>query len=562
MKKIFVLLFCLITLSLNATIYYCAATGGNDGNAGTNIAAPWATVQWAIEHTPSGDTCYFRAGTWQGTSAVSVDHLHVTTGTALHPTCYFNYPSEVPIIDGTNVTDAGNFGIQLTSMTYMHFKGITVRNFWENINATGGQGFYPSNCNCITFENCIAYNIGGRGFYSNTCDSTIFLNCDAHDVCDYNGSPAGGGAQGFVIISNIGVKAWLTGCRAWRCSDDGFGFAYEGTYIVNACWSWDNSPSSHNGPYGIYPHGDGNGFKYGTFGIIDAPMSRMFTNCIATYNYTDGFNENADGETKHDGYLYNNIAYKNTEFGFVGRTPAYNLDNILWYKNNISYQNGNNSAAANASFDFTYEHEYNSWDLSVTVSDADFVSVDSTGLSGARQADGSLPVLTFLHLKVGSDLIGKGIGVGLVYDGDSLYHNDPPDLGAFAYDGAEPEPPELPQISTTAITTYNAYQSTVGGTITSDGGGTISAAGVCWNTAINPTTANSKITSSAVTGAFSGILYRTLLPGTTYHIRAYTTNETGTSYGADVAITIPKNTIMKTGAGKIYKYGTKILIYK
>jgi hypothetical protein len=42
--------------------------------------------------------------------------------------------------------------------------------------------------------------------------------------------------------------------------------------------------------------------------------------------------------------------------------------------------------------------------------------------------------------------------VGLVYDGDSLYHNDPPDLGPFAYNGAEPEPPELPEVSTTAIT--------------------------------------------------------------------------------------------------------------
>jgi len=559
MKYLLIILLWFLTFPALATKYYCAPSGGSDGNAGTNIAAPWATVQWAIEHTPSGDTCYFRAGTWQGTSAVSVDHLHVTTGTALHPTCYFNYPSEVPIIDGTNVTDAGNFGIQLTSMTYMHFKGITVRNFWENINATGGQGFYPSNCNCITFENCIAYNIGGRGFYSNTCDSTIFLNCDAHDVCDYNGSPAGGGAQGFVIISNIGVKAWLTGCRAWHCSDDGFGFAYEGTYIVNACWSWNNSPSSHNGPYGIYPHGDGNGFKYGTFGIIDAPMSRMFTNCISAYNYTDGFNENADGGTKHDGYLYNNIAYKNTEFGFVGRTPAYNLDNILWYKNNIAYAN----VSANASFDFTYEHEYNSWDHSpaVTVSNADFVSVDSTGLSGARQADGSLPILTFLHLKVGSDLIGAGIGVGLVYDGDNLYHNDPPDLGAFAYNGGTPTPPELPQISTTAITTYNAYTATIGGNITSTGGGTITTSGVVWNTAINPTLSNNVIPNGRTTvGTFSNSIFK-LNGGITYHFRAYTTNETGTSYGADVSLTTPAYAIMKS-ATKIYFLNGKPMIYK
>ena len=64
---------------------------------------------------------------------------------------------------------------------------------------------------------------------------------------------------------------------------------------------------------------------------------------------------------------------------------------------------------------------------SVTVTDADFVSVDSTGLTSARQADGSLPDLDFLKLASTSDLINAGIDVGLPYEGDY------PDIGAYEY---------------------------------------------------------------------------------------------------------------------------------
>jgi hypothetical protein len=42
-----------------------------------------------------------------------------------------------------------------------------------------------------------------------------------------------------------------------------------------------------------------------------------------------------------------------------------------------------------------------------------------------RQPDGSLPVLSFLHLAGGSDLIDVGTDVGLPFLGSA------PDLGAF-----------------------------------------------------------------------------------------------------------------------------------
>ena len=48
-------------------------------------------------------------------------------------------------------------------------------------------------------------------------------------------------------------------------------------------------------------------------------------------------------------------------------------------------------------------------------------------LSSSRNEDGSLPNIDFMKLVSGSDLIDKGINVGLPYNGAA------PDLGAFEY---------------------------------------------------------------------------------------------------------------------------------
>jgi hypothetical protein len=54
-----------------------------------------------------------------------------------------------------------------------------------------------------------------------------------------------------------------------------------------------------------------------------------------------------------------------------------------------------------------------------------FVSLDYSGAAGPRNADGSLPTIGFLQLASGSNLIGKGVDVGLPYSGSA------PDLGAY-----------------------------------------------------------------------------------------------------------------------------------
>jgi len=92
----------------------------------------------------------------------------------------------------------------------------------------------------------------------------------------------------------------------------------------------------------------------------------------------------------------------------------------------------------------------------------------------------------------------------------------------------------LPTITTVSIANITSISAFSGGVISSDGGGSIIARGVCWGTSQNPTTANSKTTDGTGTGSFSSSITG-LLAGTTYYVRAYATNSIGTGYGAQVS---------------------------
>jgi uncharacterized protein (TIGR02145 family) len=74
---------------------------------------------------------------------------------------------------------------------------------------------------------------------------------------------------------------------------------------------------------------------------------------------------------------------------------------------------------------------------------------------------------------------------------------------------------------------------TSGGTISNDGGATITERGIVYGTISNPTISNSLLTIGSGTGSFSGTISG-LTPNTTYYIRAYATNSAGTGYGNEV----------------------------
>jgi hypothetical protein len=178
--------------------------------------------------------------------------------------------------------------------------------------------------------------------------------------------------------------------------------------------------------------GDGVGWKMGQSDRAGTDLKRVVRNCIAAYCYCLvnaggglGFTENTYFSYMYriNIHVYNNLSYHNG-YGFSNgnslHTPT--PDGQNWYRNNIAYQN-----TLNTGFDGVYYHDHNTWDSNVSLSDADFISLDTTGMSGPRQSDGSLPDITFGKLAAGSDLIDAGTPVGLLFNGTA------PDLGWSEY---------------------------------------------------------------------------------------------------------------------------------
>jgi uncharacterized protein (TIGR02145 family) len=91
----------------------------------------------------------------------------------------------------------------------------------------------------------------------------------------------------------------------------------------------------------------------------------------------------------------------------------------------------------------------------------------------------------------------------------------------------------LPTVTTTAVTNITPTTAESGGNVTSDGGATVTARGVCWSTIASPTTSDSHTTNGSGTGVFVSNLAG-LTPNTLYYVRAYATNIIGTSYGNQV----------------------------
>jgi uncharacterized protein (TIGR02145 family) len=98
-------------------------------------------------------------------------------------------------------------------------------------------------------------------------------------------------------------------------------------------------------------------------------------------------------------------------------------------------------------------------------------------------------------------------------------------------------PVVVPTLTTTAVTGVTLTTAATGGNITDDGGGAVTARGICWATTLNPVIgATNTTTNGTGTGVFVSNITG-LLPGTPYHVRAYATNSAGTAYGADFPFT-------------------------
>jgi hypothetical protein len=292
-----------------------------------------------------------------------------------------------------------SYGFHLTG-DYWYFKGI-------DITRAGYQGVYVEG-NGNTFENCAFYDNRNTGLEINKGGSNTFvINSDAYR--NYDPKKNGSMADGFAPKQTQGSGNHLYGCRAWENSDDGVDTYDSPEYvIIEKSWAFRNGIDIWN--YGTF-EGNGNGFKLG--GNAQVQRNRI-SNSVAWGNLNKGFdqNNNAGGVT-----LYNNTAYDNgRNYGFCGNV---NSGQQHVFRNNVSWSSDNSDDICNAS------SSNNSWNGGVSVSSSDFVSINTSTATVERNPDGTLPDNGLFRLESGSDLINKGVDVGLPYKGSA------PDLGAF-----------------------------------------------------------------------------------------------------------------------------------
>lgn len=425
MRRLLILLFLWPSLIMSGSTYYLAPNG-NDSNPGTS-SQPFFTLKKAWSVIAAGDIVYMRGGTYFYPSS---QELMGKNGTSSGPITIMAYPGEVPIVSKTSSwTFSTRAGIYFEG-NYFHWQGIKVSGFTQ-IDQNLYYAMIIQSANHNTLEN-MTFSHSGLGFdVSHYSNDNLILNCDFHHNFDpLTSSDPYGNADGANAHTDAGTTNTFRNCRFYANSDDGIDlYNGDGLILIDGCWAWMNGYRKDMTTKG----GDGYGYKLGkTSGDFSSSHLRTITNCLAFHNRLGGFGIN---EAKCIVWLYNNTAYHCNDgtnyslgFAFDGQDGIVHI-----MKNNIAWSNQHTSGLeSNWTAQSTQDH--NTWNGGISLSDNDFLTTDSTGVAGQRSSSGDLPILNFLHLATGSDLINAGINVGLPC-------TNAPDLGAFETTGGTPSNP-------------------------------------------------------------------------------------------------------------------------
>lgn len=394
---------------------YFVAPDGDDGNGGTR-EKPWATVMRAQRAVSAGDTVYIRGGVYHLTEAQIARRERIyacvtfldKSGRRGKYILYSAYPGERVVFDYSAIKPA-DYRVAAFYVTgsWIHLKGFEVTGVQVTIKThTQSECFENHGSNNI-YEALSMHDGMAIGFYLLSGSDNLILNCDAYrnfDSISENGR--GGNTDGFGCHPAAGSKGNVfRGCRSWFNSDDGYDVinSHEPT-TFDHCWAFYNGYNA-----AFTSEGDGNGFKGGGYGRraaeeVPNPVPQTTVRfCIAVGNKANGFysNHHINGS-----FWYNNTAFHNhINYNMLNRLPD-NVTDVPGYKhvlhNNLGYAA---RSAAVANLDTAQCALVNNY---FDATDAEFISLDESQLTAPRQADGSLPEITFLRPKPGSRYAGVG----------------------------------------------------------------------------------------------------------------------------------------------------------
>jgi hypothetical protein len=389
------------TFVANASTHYVSASG-NDTTSGA-IDQPFLTIAKAYSASVAGDTILVRGGTYSIATTINLSK----SGTSTNMYYLLAYPGERPILDCSSMAfGSSNRGIKLSG-SYWYIRGFDVKRAGDNgMNVSGSNNIIEF---CAFSENSDTGLQLGSGASNNR-----IINCDSF----YNVDPSQGNADGFSPKLDVGTGNYFYGCRSWQNSDDGWdGYlrprpTHAIATTLENCWSFRNGYLKS----GSASTGNGNGFKMGGSDSANLEHNFILKNCLSFGNRVKGFDQN---NNRGSMTLYNCTGYQNgTNYNISGPIDSGSAVTLI-------------NCVALGSYGFLGSYavqQTNSWQSPFSVTSADFVSIDTTGVRGPRKPDGSLPDVQFMHLAAGSQLIDAGTNVGLPFLGNG------PDLGAFEFD--------------------------------------------------------------------------------------------------------------------------------
>ena len=388
-------------------------------NATTYTVTTAAQLTSAISSAVAGDVISIAGGTYTFTTRIDLTKSGTSSAKI---TMIAADLTNRPLLDFSGMADAdSNQGIELAG-SYWYIKGIRVKGAGDNgLLVQGGSNNIIEFCDFFENRDSGVQLKGGAA-------NNQFINCDSY----YNRDSGDGNADGFSPKMDVGSGTSFKGCRSWQNSDDGWDGYLRGADNVSTtldnCWCFKNGYVKD----GSASSGNGNGFKTGGSDGKDLKHNMTLRNCISWGNRVKGFDHNSNRGTV---VVYNCFSTGNgTNMGFGSTNPL----GSLTIKNTAVV--GTLGTVVGTVTDITN----NSWQNSLVADASDYESLDGTQLSAARKADGSLPDITFAKLKAGSDLIDKGVNVGLPFNGTA------PDVNCTEYGG-------------TTVTTYTLAASVSGG---------------------------------------------------------------------------------------------------
>ncbi len=540
---------------LRATSYFVTQAGAGSHNG--TVGNEWSVANYNASSAPTGGDTVSFSGTItsqvvigsSGTSAgskLTLDFSAATIAGSSDPKIDLAGKNYFILLGGTIASASGSPTLIACNSSGGH--DFTIKN-WTYTGPSGGTATFIdySICNTFTLE-------------SNTIDN----------VAGFMGN-SGGAVHDIIVRNNYARTSVNTTTQTDVITlPDSRVVLIEGNMLINRS-PGDNGSGQHNDVIQTFHSGSGSAqdpsawtvrynwialsmgsatFRTGdnswmqleSIGNASGFAMKIYGNVFVGEGTTFAGN-NGMGEDSHGiaatAYVYNNTMIRKNG---PDRTVGWISGGTLNMRNNILMATaGQDSTDVDVS---GWTAGAGGWDYNFWYHLDGAVTANSSGAHGSTSTDPLFSDYTNddFTLQSGSTLrnaadntigseFNQGIAYGATWPNPTLVTRVGNwDIGAFQ------SAANIPVLTTTSASSITQTTASSGGNISSDGGDSVTARGVCRSTSANPTTSDTCTSDGTGTGAFTSSLTG-LTAGTLYHIRAYATNTNGTGYGSDLTLT-------------------------